>query len=282
MAGGIYHILNTVNGKRYIGSARNIDTRWKQHRRELRENRHHSITLQRAWNKYGEQAFVFEILDEIDYSSILLVAEQCYLSMNFGENGEKLGYNIYPTAGGSKGAKHRPEVIARRIGRKCTEESRRKMSESHIGKLLPEEQKRKIGEAHKKWHTDPENKKKHHETHMGRFCSEETRHKISERQKGKVIPIDQRIRISNTLMGKVQSEETKEKRRQSLLKTYADPAVRANLKASRRIMVDKPEYREKMRAITTARYKDPEWHKKTSVTSKLAWDIKKKNMGVTH
>lgn len=56
---GVYEILNTVNGKRYIGSSVDFAPRWRLHRRQLREGGHHSVALQRAWNKYGESAFKF-------------------------------------------------------------------------------------------------------------------------------------------------------------------------------------------------------------------------------
>ena len=56
---GIYEILNTVNGKRYIGSAVYIVGRFARHRMHLRRGTHHSVHLQRAWNKHGEEAFEF-------------------------------------------------------------------------------------------------------------------------------------------------------------------------------------------------------------------------------
>ena len=52
---GVYCIQNKINGKVYIGStSRDFETRFKEHKRLLLENRHHCSYLQRAWNKYGE------------------------------------------------------------------------------------------------------------------------------------------------------------------------------------------------------------------------------------
>ena len=60
MKGYIYHIINTVNNKRYIGQTINFQVRKNTHLRNLRDNKHHSLKLQRAWNKYGEENFIIE------------------------------------------------------------------------------------------------------------------------------------------------------------------------------------------------------------------------------
>lgn len=60
---GIYKIENIVNGKLYIGSSIDIYKRWKEHKTELENKCHHSIHLQRAWDKHGEENFKFEILE---------------------------------------------------------------------------------------------------------------------------------------------------------------------------------------------------------------------------
>lgn len=62
---GIYKIVNTKNGKFYVGSSKNIIRRFGIHRSALRNKRHHSPYLQRSWNKHGEKTFKFEILHEM-------------------------------------------------------------------------------------------------------------------------------------------------------------------------------------------------------------------------
>ena len=47
----LYQILNKVDGKFYLGTTCDIDRRWKEHKRSLSQGTHHSIYLQRAWNK---------------------------------------------------------------------------------------------------------------------------------------------------------------------------------------------------------------------------------------
>jgi len=76
---GIYRIRNIVNGKCYYGSSKDIEKRWQRHRNELKNNNHNPL-LQRAWNKYGEDNFIFEIVEECSESQ-LLKNEQKYLDL---------------------------------------------------------------------------------------------------------------------------------------------------------------------------------------------------------
>jgi len=77
---GIYCITNTINGKMYIGSASNVRTRWNAHRSSLNLNKHHTYHLQKSWNKYGEDAFTFEVMEKIPKEQLLEV-EQQYLNV---------------------------------------------------------------------------------------------------------------------------------------------------------------------------------------------------------
>lgn len=100
---GIYAIINTTNGHRYIGSALKISLRWNRHRKDLRGNKHHSQYLQRAWNKYGESNFVFEVIENCD-RTLIIEREKYYI--------DTLApvYNVCPNAGSALGRKTRPEV----------------------------------------------------------------------------------------------------------------------------------------------------------------------------
>ena len=62
MSAGIYIIKNLANGKVYVGSSANISARWCKHRTALEAGTHHSVKLQRAWAKYGRDAFSFEVV----------------------------------------------------------------------------------------------------------------------------------------------------------------------------------------------------------------------------
>jgi len=61
---GIYQIRNKVNDKCYIGQSVDCVVRFYNHKVNLRKNQHDNQHLQNAWNKYGEAAFEFIVLQE--------------------------------------------------------------------------------------------------------------------------------------------------------------------------------------------------------------------------
>jgi group I intron endonuclease len=62
MKSGIYKITNIVNNKFYIGSTNNLYRRKREHFRLLKQGKNHCKLLQRAYNKYGELSFTFEVI----------------------------------------------------------------------------------------------------------------------------------------------------------------------------------------------------------------------------
>ena len=71
MSSGIYQIENKINSKVYIGSSNNIKRRWQKHKALLRHNKHPNSHLQAAWNKYGEDNFIFSIIELCNIDSLL-------------------------------------------------------------------------------------------------------------------------------------------------------------------------------------------------------------------
>lgn len=90
---GIYKIENKVNGKFYIGRSFDLEGRWKAHLIKLKNQKHHSIYLQNAFNKYGKESFVFIILHRIP-NEYCIKMEQWYLDNHKGQ------YNISSSAQG--------------------------------------------------------------------------------------------------------------------------------------------------------------------------------------
>lgn len=90
---GVYAIKNTLNGKMYVGSTYCFKTRWRRHRQCLRGGYHHSVHLQRSYDKIGESRFVFIVLEECEkIRETLIWLEQKYIDELHPE------YNICKTA----------------------------------------------------------------------------------------------------------------------------------------------------------------------------------------
>lgn len=77
---GVYAITNVKTGSQYVGSAVCIARRWRAHRHALRLRRKSPPRLQAAWDKYGEAAFVFAVLEECPPEQCLVV-EQRYIDL---------------------------------------------------------------------------------------------------------------------------------------------------------------------------------------------------------
>lgn len=95
MKSGIYTITNTVNNKIYVGCAVDINSRWDDHISTLKRNVHKNTYLQREWNKYGENTFLFEVL-EYWQEEYLCTMEHYWATLLCAHN-RKCGYNIRPT-----------------------------------------------------------------------------------------------------------------------------------------------------------------------------------------
>ena len=76
---GIYAITCQPTGRLYVGSALNIERRWSEHRKILKPGKHHSQRLQRAWNKYGADAFTFSITEVVPIANDLVAHEQAVI-----------------------------------------------------------------------------------------------------------------------------------------------------------------------------------------------------------
>lgn len=163
---GIYKILNTKNGKCYIGSAVYIATRIATHRSSLRKNKHQSRHLQASWNKYGGWFFEFIILERCEKDK-LVEREQFYIDTL------KPEYNKRPKAASNVGIKYGKQTAEHIEKRTAPQRNRKRSAEACLNnsnaqkgkKLLPhvkailasylnrpcsEEKKIKIGIANSK------------------------------------------------------------------------------------------------------------------------------------
>jgi hypothetical protein len=185
----IYQITNMINGKYYIGSAESFARREWQHKNDLSRGVHKNPKLQAAWNKYGESAFVFEILEEVPAGKSTFEWENKYLHVHVGL---AECYNINTDAIGMRtGILHRPESLE-----KMSVKVQVALSEGRGGKFIPsEETRRKMSEA-----------LKGNQCAKGYKRTPEEIEKIRERTKGNQI-----------WLGKSHSEESKLKMSKRIL-----------------------------------------------------------------
>jgi len=147
--------MNIIDGKRYVGSAKRLVERVSLHKHQLRNNRHHSIHLQRAWNKYGEDVFIFGVIEIINNLTDLIIIEQKYID-KYKSYDDKFGYNICPKAKNNLGSKHqrgRKEKSVRMSGegnnfynKKHTKEAKFKIALNNHKRKLSENQIKEIRE----------------------------------------------------------------------------------------------------------------------------------------
>jgi len=101
---GIFQVKNTANGKILLGSSLNLEGPLNGHRFMLRIGSHRNKELQKEWNEYGEDKFVFEILETVqvrddpkfNLSDELTLLEMIWLEklQPFGEKGYNQNSNI--------------------------------------------------------------------------------------------------------------------------------------------------------------------------------------------
>ncbi len=101
---GVFQIKNTVNGKILLGSSLNLEGPLNSHKFMLTIGRHRNDLLQKEWNEYGTEKFVFEILEVVkvkddphfDVKDELTLLEQIWLEklQPFGEKGYNADTNI--------------------------------------------------------------------------------------------------------------------------------------------------------------------------------------------
>ena len=154
MARGIYKIINVINNKFYVGSAVDLKRRKARHFSELRTGKHNNRHLQAAWQKYGEAAFVFVVVEELPPEADLLAAENIWLKEHVGKD---YCYNIgvdatAPMLGVSGeasptwGRKRTPEELVAQnwAGKTHAPESREKIRQHLLGKPKSAEVRAKI------------------------------------------------------------------------------------------------------------------------------------------
>lgn len=152
---GIYKIFNIINNKVYIGQSIDIQRRFSEHMRALNDNCHYNKHLQASYNKYGQEAFLYEVLctcEIADLDDMEVFFIDYYNSMN-----PEYGYNKESGGNKNKNISEETREKYRRnnsglgnpfYGKKHTKEHREKIRKLSSLHRHSEETKQKISENH--------------------------------------------------------------------------------------------------------------------------------------
>lgn len=205
--GVIYVIQCLVSGGVYVGQTiRDVTERWIEHRKQLRGNRHGTPHLQAAWNKYGEQAFEFCVIE-----TFATIAEtndaECFYIQYFRSIGVRLYNSRLGGRNGRMSDEAKAKISASKIGHKKSAEELVRRSETRRGFKHSEET---IARMRQLRHSD-ESKEKNRVASTGRKASDETRAKMSAWQIGRKMSAESVEKMRLTKIGRTASAETRAK-----------------------------------------------------------------------
>lgn len=133
---GIYCISNSKYF--YVGLAKNIRTRWRQHQRALRKGTHDNIFMQRVYNKYNlTDPFEYKILCECEQKDLGKLEVKYFDEWQ--QNSGKIALNERPCGLDVWDEEKIAKARASHKGKKHSEETRRKISEGQKGNIRPEQ-----------------------------------------------------------------------------------------------------------------------------------------------
>lgn len=135
---GFIYLIQGINGT-YIGQSINYKKRWETHKTRLRNNTHENRYLQRAWNKYGESAFEFKVIQEYNETTKEKLTEA---ELFWRDTYRNAGVNLFnmaepglsPTLGCKLSDKHRKNLSKAQKGRVTSEKTKKKLSLAMKGK----------------------------------------------------------------------------------------------------------------------------------------------------
>lgn len=216
----IYRILNVANDNFYVGSAVNHKRRKWEHWAALKKGTHHCRALQEAWNEYGEDAFEFEILQEVAETEDLLLIEDTFLLQHAGKP------HCYNTA------------LTTQYSCASLPEVRQKISDSMKAKYASGEYTPRVGKKHSEETRQLIQRKVQKAIAKGKggkfIPSEDTRRKMSESLKGNRCAlgykrteaekevISQRMRGNQNWLGKTHTEDSKAKMSKAVIAVSPD------------------------------------------------------------
>ena len=191
MAGTIYLVTNTLNGKQYVGQTIVAGNKVG-----------HGKLMTRAYKKHGKDSFEYMLVcNGIENRNTLNFMEKFWIKVM--DSRIPNGYNI--EHGGSKVEKIADETRAilsakskgnqRRLGSKHTDATRALMSAQR--KNMSAQTRQRLSESRKKWSFSEETIEKIRIGNQGKIVSEETKAKIRTARKLQVFSAETKQKLSD-------------------------------------------------------------------------------------
>lgn len=127
----IYKILCVENNRVYIGQTKNPNRRWRQHKSDLKLNKHRNKNLQYDYNVYGLNDFKFSIIETCCAENVLDV-ETYYINYYGGKNSSNV-YNELDIHGESDLMIN--HISKSMTGNKLSSETKLKISKAITGRI---------------------------------------------------------------------------------------------------------------------------------------------------
>ena len=219
---GIYQIRNETNERIYIGSAKEFKSRLTCHLKSLRKGTHHNKFLQNDFNKCGEDAFIFEVIEVVEgEQSDRLLIEQRYIDVHYDNQDSCYNFMKKTNNEGRSCFSKTPEET-----RKLISENSKAMwadeewKEKRLAKARTAEFRKKQSEKQKLVAANPKNGNSS-EAHKKRFASIQHRKKQSKILKDAWAKDDGTRREAASLNGKACYAANKSKIRKALVEKTA-------------------------------------------------------------
>lgn len=175
---GIYKIKNLLNGKVYIGQSIDIKRRFKDHKKEIKNN--NVYPLYHSIRKYGIENFEFNVIEHVSNNDELNIKEQFWVDYYKSFN-RSYGYNIRIDCTNNYGVLHsektKQDISKKLRGIKRSDKTKEKMSLAKKGKIFTKESRAKMSNAQKAIMT-PERAKWVRSFRKNHFISALTKSKI--------------------------------------------------------------------------------------------------------
>lgn len=212
MAIFIYKILCKKNNKVYIGQTVNLNKRMMEHFNDLRKGKHHSLKLQRAFDKYGEEFFEHSLIEIVPEN--IADDREKYWIKHYNSTDKNFGFNN--ESGGNL-----KKVVSEDTKKKLSNINKSKYTKARKYLLSPEALKKKSEkltgsgnpmygktpkewmskESYEKWVNDKRKRMLENNPMKGKKHSKESLEKIKNASLGE----------NNPFFGKHHSDETKSK-----------------------------------------------------------------------